>query len=244
MVEIKNTMNIAQNGVKIALYGDSGAGKTFQISTLENPLIISTEKGLLTIQQFGLPYIEVSSKAEWLETQQFIWEHRGEYKTIVMDSMTEFANIRLKEITAELQAANPNKSDKQLGWDIYGELGEELRDTISFFHCLPCDTVLIFLPKRITDKDSGRTSYTPSAGSDNFSLGLPAKFDEVLALRTKTKDDGYFYRYIQTRDGDNYKAKDRSSKLLPEEYLTASASNGQTQVNTTLGDIIKKIKTL
>lgn len=241
MIEIKNTINITQNGVKIALYGDSGVGKTFQISTLENPLIISTERGLLTIQQFGLPYIEVSSKADWLEAQQYVWEHKAEYKTIVMDSMTEFANIRLKEITSELQTKNPNKSDKQLGWDIYSELGDELKDTFSFFHSLPCDTVLIFLSKRITDEDSGRTAYTPSAGSDKFSLGLPARFDEVLALRTR-EENGYFYRYVQTRDGDNYKAKDRSRKLLPVEDLTASTSTGQTTIRTTLGNLIQQMR--
>lgn len=240
-MEIQTTLNLAQYGVKVCLYGDPGAGKTFQISTLERPLVIATEKGLLTLQRYDIPYLPVYSRDDWEEAKKIIVANRDRFRTIVMDSVTEFANICLKEITTEL-TAQKNKSEKQLGWDIYGELKKVLEDAIEFFHCLPgMDSVLIFLSKRITDEDSGRTAYTPSAGSEAFSLSLPAKFDEVLALRTKT-DNGFFYRYIQTREEDNYKGKDRSMTLAPTECLTVSGADGQTAVYNTLGNLMQRMR--
>ena len=241
-MEIKSTSNLASiEGVKVCLYGDAGSGKTYQISTLERPLVVAAEKGLLTIQHYDIPYLQIDTRADWVEAKKVILDNRMNFRTIVMDSMTAFADMQLKEITEEMKQQK-NKSEKQLGWDIYGELRRVLDETIEFFHCLHgMDSVLIFLSERITDTDSGRTSYVPSAGSDSYSLGLTAKFDEVLALRTK-EDNGIFYRFIQTRDGDNYRAKDRSMTLLPTEYLTGSGADGSTAVYNTLGNLIQRMR--
>ena len=48
------------NGIKILLYGNSGAGKTFLTSTLEGKtIILSAEAGLLSLQGYDIDAITI-----------------------------------------------------------------------------------------------------------------------------------------------------------------------------------------
>jgi len=58
-ISLKRTRDLAKNGVKILVYGQAGSGKTSLIRTLPNPLVLSAEAGLLSIQDADLPYIEI-----------------------------------------------------------------------------------------------------------------------------------------------------------------------------------------
>ena len=54
----------AMDGVKVVVYGQSGVGKTSLATTAEAPLILSAEKGLLSVRRFAIPFIDISTYNE------------------------------------------------------------------------------------------------------------------------------------------------------------------------------------
>ena len=60
-ISLKRTGGIIANGVKLLVYGQAGAGKTSLIKTLPQPVVLSAEGGLLSIQDADLPYLEITS---------------------------------------------------------------------------------------------------------------------------------------------------------------------------------------
>ncbi len=56
-INVRRTGTLSSNGVKFIVYGPSRAGKATLIKSLPNPIILSAESGLLSIQDSNLPYI-------------------------------------------------------------------------------------------------------------------------------------------------------------------------------------------
>ncbi len=220
----KSTLTIKNNGLKIALYGESGVGKTWQISTLDSPFIISSEKGLLTLSSLGMdiPYVEISSLKDLQEAREYLNsdEYYDAYNTLVIDSVTEIADIILQK----------EKENTKDGRQAYGSAQDQvIRELREFFNIEEKDIVMIFKSGRVEDQDTLRTSYIPIAVSDKFSSRIPYLFDEVLALRVRKDSEGQITRYIQAFNDGNYSCKDRSGQLYPEEEAS-------------LGEIIRVIK--
>ncbi len=220
----KRTGMITLSGLKIALFGESGAGKTYQIASLENPIIISAEKGLLTLQMLGVdvPFIEVKSYADLCDAFSWITaeENIGAWKTLVIDSVSEVAEVVLADYK------KTNKDPRKA----YSDMMDAVMDAIrGFMNIDGKDIVMIFKAGRIADADTGRTTYSPYTPSDKFAAKMPYLFDEVLAIRTAKDADGNLQRYIQTINDGNWNCKDRSGIL--EAYETAD-----------LGLIIEKIR--
>ena len=214
----KSTLDINQNGIKIALFGESGAGKTWQISTLRRPFVISTEGGLLTLVRSGkdIPYVEARTVEELAEARIALNsdDYYDSYDTIVIDSVSELADLHMMKIKGE---------GKARGWDIYTQTQDKVNEELrKFFSIEGKDIVMIFKLGRIEDKDTGRVSYSPFVNSSNFSSKIPYLFNEVLAMRSqKTADkDGnpYIDRWIQCANDGRWACKDQSGYLADEEY--------------------------
>lgn len=214
----KSTLDINQNGIKIALFGESGAGKTWQISTLRRPFVISTEGGLLTLVRSGkdIPYVEARTVEELAEARIALNsdDYYDSYDTIVIDSVSELADLHMMKIKGE---------GKARGWDIYTQTQDKMNEELrKFFSIEGKDVVMIFKLGRIEDKDTGRVSYSPFVNSSNFSSKIPYLFNEVLAMRSqKTADkDGnpYIDRWIQCVNDGRWACKDQSGYLADEEY--------------------------
>ena len=73
-INLKKTGSIHTNGVKVLVYGHAGAGKTSLCATLPNPIVISAEAGLLSLQHADIPYIEVKSMDDLKEVYQWVTE--------------------------------------------------------------------------------------------------------------------------------------------------------------------------
>ena len=98
-INLKNTNEAAGNGLKVLVYGQAGAGKTHLIRTLPDPIILSAEGGLLSLQDCNIPYVEVNGIGELGEVYQWLAQsdEAKRYKSVALDSISEIAEVVLNK---------------------------------------------------------------------------------------------------------------------------------------------------
>jgi phage nucleotide-binding protein len=208
-ISVKRTGGLSASGVKVLVYGQAGAGKTSLIKTLPNPIVLSAEGGLLSVQDSDLPYIEVDGMETLKEAWLWLTESKEAqaYKSVALDSISEIAEVVLN---AEKKAT---KDPRQA----YGAMQEQMADIIRAFRDLPNRHVYMSAKLEKSQDEMGRILYAPSMPGNKTGQSLPYYFDEVLALRIERDSDGGTQRALMC-DGDGlWLAKDRSGKLAPWE---------------------------
>ena len=215
-MQIKRTSNIENTNVNILVYGTAGAGKTRLAQTLDNPFIISAEGGLLSLD-IDLPYVDINNM-EVLWTAYEIAASGG-YKTIVLDSLSEIAEIVLtheKKLTKDGRAA-------------YGQLNEKFIEIVRAFRALPVDVYMTAKIDKEQD-ETGRILYSPSMPGKTLSREIIYQFDEVYCLRKeKDPESGQIVSALMCVTDGIYEAKSRSGACDTWEAPD-------------LGQIIEKIK--
>lgn len=201
-IEIKSTKDVTNHGIKILVYGPAGAGKTTLIKTLPSPIVLSAEAGLLSIAGTDIPYISVHNMAELEEAYNYVKEHLNEYGSVVLDSISEIAEVVL---AAEKEK---NKDARQA----YGALLDTMKAMVRAFRDLPTNIYFSAQMEKQQD-DTGRIFYGPGAPGTKVSQMLPYIFDEVFVLRVEPNQEGKLERWLQTFKDVVYEAKDRSGKL-------------------------------
>jgi phage nucleotide-binding protein len=218
-VILKSTGDFSANGLDLMVYGQAGAGKTSLIKTLPNPVVLSAEGGLLSIQDANLPYIEITSMADLMEAYEWLSSHEAKkFQSVALDSISEIAEVCLN---AEKKIA---KDPRQA----YGSMQEQMADVIRAFRDLPGRHVLMTAKLEKATDEMGRILYSPSMPGNKTGQSLPYFFDEVLALRVEKDADGISQRALMCDSDGLWIAKDRSGKLSPWEAPD-------------LGEIIRKI---
>lgn len=204
-INLKTTSGLAANGVKLLVYGQAGAGKTSLLRTLPNPIVLSAEGGLLSIQDADLPYIEITSMEqlreayEWLSTTQ----EGQQFASVGLDSISEIAEVCLnyeKKATKDPRMA-------------YGAMQEQMSDIIRAFRDLPGKHVYMSAKLEKSTDEMGRMLYAPSMPGNKSGQALPYFFDEVLALRIEKDNEGVTQRALMCDSDGLWSAKDRSGKL-------------------------------
>lgn len=203
-ISVKSTGSLSANGVKMLVYGQAGAGKTSLIRTLPNPIVLSAEGGLLSIQDADLPYIEITSIGDLMEAYSWLTSPEGQqYKSVALDSISEIAEVVLN---AEKKIA---KDPRQA----YGAMQEQMADMIRAFRDLPGRHIYMSAKLEKSQDETGRILYAPSMPGNKTGQSLPYFFDEVLALRVEKDADGNTQRAIMCDSDGLWLAKDRSGKL-------------------------------
>lgn len=208
-INLKRTSGLAANGVKLLVYGQSGAGKTSLIRTLPNPIILSAEAGLLSLTGTDIPYIEITSISELQEA--YLWASSSDeaagFDSIALDSISEIGEVVLsseKKATKDPRAA-------------YGAMQEQMGDLIRAFRDLPGKNVYFSAKLEKSQDEMGKLLYNPATPGKALTQGLPYFFDEVLALRVERDADGNAHRALMCDSDGLWLAKDRSGKLEPWE---------------------------
>jgi phage nucleotide-binding protein len=201
---VKRTGKASASGVNVLVYGAAGAGKTSLIKTLPNPIILSAEGGLLSIQDADLPYIEINSMDDLREA--WVWLGTAEgmgYQSVALDSISEIAEVCLN--TEKKATKDPRQA--------YGAMQEQMADVIRAFRDLPGRHVLMTAKLEKSQDEMARILYAPSMPGNKTGQSLPYFFDEVLALRVERDADGNTQRALMCDGDGSWLAKDRSGKL-------------------------------
>ena len=204
-INVKTTGSLAANGVKVLVYGQAGAGKTSLVKTLPNPIVLSAEGGLLSIQDADLPYIEISDMDTLKEAYTWLAEsdEAKAYQSVALDSISEIAEVVLN---AEKKAT---KDPRQA----YGAMQEQMADIIRAFRDLPGRHVYMSAKLEKMQDEMGRVLYAPSMPGNKTGQALPYFFDEVLALRVEKDSEGVTQLVLMFVFVGLWLAKDRSGKL-------------------------------
>lgn len=204
-INVKTTGSLAANGVKLLVYGQAGAGKTSLIKTLPNPIVLSAEGGLLSIQDADLPYIEVASMDDLREAYTWLTsaDEAKSYQSVVLDSISEVAEVVL----------NHEMKKNKDGRAAYGEMNTTMQELIRAFRDLPGKHVYMSAKLEKTQDEMGKILYNPSMPGKSLTQGLPYFFDEVLALRAEKDGEGVTQRALMCDTDGLWLAKDRSGKL-------------------------------
>ena len=194
------------NGLKVLVYGESGAGKTRLLTTTGEPtVVISAEAGLLSIRDSDVSVIEVGSIADVHEAYEFLAGGDGaRFKWVCLDSISEIAEVVLAD-------EKRNEKDPRRA---YGAMSEQMVELVKAFRDLPGRNVYVSAKlDKVKDEITGGLMYGPSAPGQQLGKALPYLFDEVWMLRVERDADGNLTRWLQTQ-GDNQRiAKDRSGAL-------------------------------
>lgn len=202
-IQLKNTAQVAVNGLKVLVYGHAGAGKTTLAASMPAPIIISAEGGLLSIKDAGLDYIEVNSMDSLREAFEYVSASGDKYQSVVLDSISEIGEVVLIH----------EKSVNKDGRAAYGEMAVQMTSIIRAFRDMAGKHVLMTAKVEKAQDESGRILYSPSMPGAKVGQQLPYFFDEVLALRVEKDAEGVAQRALMC-DGDGiWLAKDRSGKL-------------------------------
>ena len=212
-IKLTTTKQAAQlNGLKMLVYGASGAGKTRLCATTGAPtVIISAESGLLSLRDSDIPVIEVQTLEDVFEAYQFVSQSQdaAHFEWVCLDSISEIAEVvlaREKAVTVNGKKVDPRQA--------YGALTDQMGDLLRAFRDLPGENVYFSAKmEKQKDEQTGSLLYSPSMPGAKLSQAIPFMFDEVLVLRAEKDAEGNLARFFQTAGDYNYTAKDRSGAL-------------------------------
>lgn len=211
----------SSSGVKLVLYGESGAGKTVLAATCPSPIVISAESGLLSLKRrnieriFGVgnsnivyevPTICIKSMQDLGAAFEYV-RQPGVCGTVFLDSISEIAEIVLSDEKAV--AKDPRKA--------YGEMQDTLIDVIRDFREIVGKHVVMTAKLEWTKEQTGSSRFYPSMPGQKLSQMLPYHFDEVWRLVVGKDAQGNVLRALQTGLSPDSYAKDRSGALAMYE---------------------------
>lgn len=209
--------------VNALIYGDVGAGKTFLGGTADDDertrplLVFDIEGGLTTLKDRTevdtIPIRSVKEVESNYNKLHASIKADGSlyYKTVMIDSGPELADLDLKEIMGEAYSRNPDKIDKdvpdQRGW---GKGRAHMRAIVRAFRDLPCN-VIITAQVGILQEEGQPTKFFPGFAG-KLRTEIPGFMDIVGYLYTEN-NGGVVERKLQVEGTRRIVAKDRTSAL-------------------------------
>lgn len=211
-MEIKSTKNLSPIKLNCLIYGTSGSGKTSLASTLkEKTIIISLESGLLSLRNFEVDYIEITSptpKSRYLDLQQSLLQiAKSDYINVFIDSLTDISQTFVDVCKEEFP-------DPRQALPMWGKYNERMNQFLKFTRDMNKNIFFTALVK--TDKDDLGRRYNVPDLAGSIASRCPALFDFVFPLINYNNEDGKLERKIITQSDESYIAKDRSGSL--EKY--------------------------
>lgn len=201
-----NTSKSAVDGINIMGYGRPGVGKTEFIRGMPSPLIISSERGNMTLRNMNIPVAYVESGLDLKEAYEWVKKDGGKnIKSVAMDSVSDIANTMLK--LAKLVNTNGQKA--------YGDVADVTLDYMRKFRDLPfIHKYFIAQQEFVKNEATGALQAQPAFPGKQIGQNAPYFFDLLLRFEAwenpETKENVY---YVQTKADQNADAKDRSGVL-------------------------------
>lgn len=189
-INLRSTLEVANQRYKFVVYGASKVGKTTLGATMPgNKVFISSENGLLSISDQDIAFIDVASITDLNEAYLYLNSPDGDqFDSIIIDSVTDLGNIMLVS----------EKKNTNDGRQAYGALNDAFAETLRNFRSIENKHVLIISEMQSIQDEQGRVLYGPSMPGKTLTQQLPYLFDAVLPLRAEKNVEGETVRALMT----------------------------------------------
>lgn len=229
------TVGEGPDKLKILIYAPPGMGKTWLAGSAEDVpemrpmLYIDVEGGTETLRELH-PEIQVvrvktrydkgmrvvsSAWKQLIGLYESLKKGDGEYRTVVVDNITEAYQLSLADVMADLIAEKPDRDIDVPDRREWGKASSQMRRWIRHMRDLDCNVIFTAHSVAI-ENDSGQAiSYAPSFPG-KLKNEVAGYVDMVLYLYTKQEKEGdktVLHRKLQTQPAGKFVAKDRSNKL-------------------------------
>lgn len=215
-------------GIKCAVYGRDGSGKTSLIPTAPRPVILDTEGKTLSIKEHGIPTLRIITWQDWLDAYEWIKgsSEMSKFDTVYFDSISELAVIGLAHFKAKY--ADGRKA--------YGEFRDAMSTAIRNALALPQKNVVLNAKASLIELPDSTKIYAPSLPGMTAEQALGYSVQELFYLGIGsydgTPENGITpkieYRYLQTKQDIYVQARDNSRTLLAQEAAETKYGGGLT----------------
>jgi phage nucleotide-binding protein len=138
----------SEDHIKALFYGPNGTGKTTVAGTFPGPVLVldCNEKGTKVLVGTGSKKRLVTTFDMFQMAYWYLKDGKHPYKTVVIDTVTNLAEITMRSILGEDVTRMPHKGD-------YGANSQILKRWLLDFRNLPMNVVFICQEKRDSDDD-------------------------------------------------------------------------------------------
>lgn len=231
MPPYKVTAESLKGSMNILVYGKSGVGKTVFAATAQDHeemapvLFLSNESGLRSIAARGDIDAEDIKSTEHLE--EIFWkiinkeDGYADYKTVVIDSVTELQEMNLTEkvedsIRKNTKYQNGKRTVDERFQEDYGKSTVQLKRLFRMFRDANINVIMVALPKSTyplgATEHTNPTEVQPSL-TNKLANSLMGFVDFVWYLDAAEDKEGNTTRHLLTRDYGPYRAKTRGMKF-------------------------------
>lgn len=206
MTTVYYTNDAGSQFSNILLYGLAGAGKTPLAATAPNPIIISSEPGLKSLQRYKLPYIVARNYKEAMDAHRWATgaSEARQFQTIFFDSISALSeNILIDE---KKKSLDPRKFSPQT-------TALTMEVVLEYLKIKDKHVVMTCKATEVIDALTQMKSVEPFAIVPKLGPQLPYHFDDVLYLSRHRDTAGNEYAAFRCRENDYCKARNRAGTL-------------------------------
>lgn len=212
MVQLQSTRNIKANNLKVVVYGPAKIGKTRLAINAPSPVVISTEKGLLSLRKENIPYVQVDNLKELADAYNWMTgsNEAKQFKTFVFDSISDLGEVVLGH----------EKKTNRNGQKAYGNTNDTVMQIFRDFRDI--DKHVYFVAKEMQFQGANNMQCVRPTMPDAYLTGqLPYMFDCILHYE-HILHEGNWYPALRCKSSEQVTAGDRSGTLdeFEEPHLT------------------------